>query len=120
MEFGVEAVRSGPHAVLAVWGEVDAYTAPRMREKILVLVGEGADRLVVDLTRVTFMDSSGLGTLVAAKKRLHSSDKSLCLVLGPDQDMLRRLFDITGLDRVLPIHDSVDAAIDDCLNDPAA
>jgi anti-sigma B factor antagonist len=120
MDFGVEAVRSGGHGVLTVWGELDAYTAPRLRERIIGVVGDGVDRLVVDLTRVTFMDSSGLGTLVAAKKRLHVSDKSLCLVLDPEQRSLRRLFEITSLDRVLPIHDSVDAAVDDCLNDPAA
>ena len=120
MEFGVEAVRSGTQAVLSVWGEVDAHTAPRMREKILSLVVEGVDRLVIDLTRVSFMDSSGLGTIVAAKKRLQVGDKSLCLVLGPDQTMMHRLFDITGLNQVLPIHDSVDAAVEDCLSDPAA
>jgi anti-sigma B factor antagonist len=113
-------VTTGPHAVVVVHGEIDANTAPRLRDRLLELVGEGTDRMVVDLRGVTFIESVGLGTLVAARKRLRQSDKSLCLVLDPDQKVLRRTFEITGLDRVFPIHPTVEAAVEDCLREPAA
>ncbi|HEV7888091.1 MAG TPA: STAS domain-containing protein [Acidimicrobiales bacterium] len=118
--FEVEAVASGPHAVVVVRGEIDAHTSPLLKERLLALVAEGIDRLVVDLRAVTFIESVGLGTLVAARKRLRQSDKSLCLVLGPEQGVLRRTFEITGLDKVFPIHPDVEAAVEDCLREPAA
>lgn len=118
--FEVDAVASGPHAVVVVRGEIDAHTAPALRERLLALVTDGIDRLVVDLRNVEFIESVGLGTLVAARKRLRPYDKSLCLVLGPEQSVLRRTFEITGLDKVFPIHPTVEAAVEDCLREPAA
>ena len=118
--FHVDAVASGPHAVVAVRGEIDAHTAPALKERLLDLVAGGIDRLVVDLREVTFIESVGLGTLVAARKRLRPFDKSLCLVLDPSQKVLRRTFEITALDKVFPIHPSVEAAVEDCLKEPAA
>ena len=113
--FELDAVASGPHAVVVVRGEIDAHTAPQLRERLLELVTDGIDRLVVDLRDVDFIESVGLGTLIAARKRLRPFDKSLCLVLAPEQTVLRRTFEITGLDRVFPIHATVEAAVEDCL-----
>jgi anti-sigma B factor antagonist len=118
--FEIDAVASGPHAVVVIRGEIDAHTAPQLKDRLLGLVNDGIDRLVVDLRGVTFIESIGLGTLVAARKRLRPFDKSLCLVLDPDQTVLRRTFEITGLDKVFPIHPSVEAAVEDCLREPAA
>jgi anti-sigma B factor antagonist len=118
--FEVDAVASGPHAVVVVKGEIDAHTAPQLKERLLDLVAGGIDRLVVDLRGVTFIESVGLGTLVAARKRLRPFDKSLCLALGPEQSVLRRTFEITALDKVFPIHPTVEAAVEDCLQEPAA
>jgi anti-sigma B factor antagonist len=120
MQFEVEVTPSGTHAVVTVHGEIDAHTAPVMRERMLDLVTQGIDRLVVDLRNVGFIESVGLGTLVAVRKRLRPADKSLCLVLAPDQAVLRRTFEITGLDKVFPIHPSTDAAVADCLQESAA
>jgi anti-sigma B factor antagonist len=118
--FEVGAVTTGPHAVVTVRGELDAHTAPMLKERLLGLVDEGIDRMVVDLREVTFIESVGLGTLVAARKRLRQSDKSLCLVIAGEQSVLRRTFEITGLDKVFPIHATVEAASADCLQEPAA
>lgn len=118
--FEVDAVAAGTHAIVVVRGEIDAHTAPSLRDRLMGLVDGGVDRLVIDLRGVTFIESVGLGTLVAARKRLRPIEKSLCLVLDADQAVLRRTFEITGLDRVFPIHSTVEAAVEDCLTEPAA
>jgi anti-sigma B factor antagonist len=120
MGFEIDAVASGPHAIVVIKGEIDAHTAPAMKERLLALLVEGIDRLVVDLREVEFIESVGLGTLVAIRKRLRPSDKSLCLVLAPEQSVIRRTFEITGLDKVFPIHPDVESAVQDCLREPAA
>lgn len=120
MSFQIEAVASENHGVVIVRGEIDAHTAPQLKERLLALVAEGVDRVVVDLREVTFIESVGLGTLVAVRKRLRPSDKSLCLVLTPEQTVIRRTFEITGLHKVFPIHPDVETAVEDCLREPAA
>ncbi len=119
-EFEVEAEVAGAHAVVVVAGEIDAATAPLLKDKLLELVATGVERLVVDLRAVTFIESIGLGTLVAARKRLSVGDKNLCLVIGDDQPNIRGPFEITRLDHVFPIHSTREAAIEDCLSEPAA
>lgn len=110
MELGliVDDSRS-PHTVLAVKGEVDVYTAPRLREKLLELVSQGAYRIVVDLEGVEFLDSIGLGVLVGGLKRLRSHDGDLSLVCTHPQ--ILKVFKITGLTQVFSIYDTVDAAV---------
>ena len=68
--FGAEASRSNGQAVVAVHGEVDLYTAPRLWETIDAAMASTPHELVIDLTDVTFLDSSGLSVLVRAHKRL--------------------------------------------------
>lgn len=120
MSFSIDAAVSGNHAVVVVHGEIDAHTAPALKERLLGLVDEGIDRAVVDMREVTFIESVGLGTLVAVRKRLRPSDKSLCLVLSDEQSVIRRTFEITGLDKVFPVHPDVESAVEDCLREPAA
>lgn len=109
MDLGLEV---GPDrngcTVLSVHGEVDVYTAPRLREKLVELVSEGKRRIVVDLEDVDFLDSTGLGVLVGGLKRLRSHDGDLILVCT--QQRILKVFEITGLTKVFPIHDSVAAA----------
>jgi len=93
--------------VLEVRGEVDAYSAPQLRDALREMGGEGA-RLLVDLNGVDFMDSSGLGVLIGALKRAREEGGELALVCT-GQNLLR-LLAITGLDRVFTILDSVEAA----------
>jgi anti-sigma B factor antagonist len=109
MELGLEVDASrSPYTVLAVKGEVDVYTAPRLREKLVELVSEGRRQLVVDLDGVDFLDSTGLGVLVGGLKRLRSHDGELELVCT--QSRILKVFEITGLTKVFSIHESVDAA----------
>ena len=112
MELGLEVDEShSPYTVLAVKGEVDVYTAPRLGEKLVELVSQGKHRLVVDLESVDFLDSTGLGVLVGGLKRVRSHDGDLRLVCT--QARIIKVFEITGLTKVFDIQPSVDAATAD-------
>ena len=108
MELSLSTYDSGDHTVLAVGGEVDVYTAPRLREKLVELVETGARHVVVDLSRVEFLDSTGLGVLVGALKRLRAVNGTFGLVCAHER--LLKIFRITALDRVFSLYDSVAAA----------
>jgi anti-sigma B factor antagonist len=99
----------GATTVVAVGGEIDVYTAPKLRDKITELVGAGSYQLVVDLEAVEFLDSTGLGVLVGGLKKVRAHDGALRLVCT--QDRLLKIFRITGLAKVFDIHDSAEAAL---------
>jgi len=98
----------GDVVVISVGGEVDAHTAPAVREAVDDRIRPGA-RVVVDLSDVTFLDSTGLGVLVTSLKRLREVDGSLDLVVASPRVL--KVFTLTGLDVVIPIHETVDAAL---------
>jgi len=97
-------------AVLRIGGEVDLYTAPQVKEKILGLVDAGVRRLVVDLSHTEYLDSTALGVLVGALKRLREQDGDLRLV-GP-RPRIRKLLEITRLLKVFEVRDSVASAVE--------
>ena len=94
--------------IVAVGGEIDVYTAPKLRDKITELVGQGSYHLVVDMQQVEFLDSTGLGVLVGGLKKVRAHSGSLQLVCN--QDRLLKIFRITGLAKVFVIHETTDAA----------
>jgi anti-sigma B factor antagonist len=104
MELGIDVRKFGSHSVVEVKGEIDVYTAPKLREKLIELVSEGSYDVVVNLEGVDFLDSTGLGVLVGALKRVKAHDGSLSLVCT--QDKILKIFKITGLTKVFPIHAS--------------
>jgi anti-sigma B factor antagonist len=109
MELGLEVDDSrSPFTVLAVKGEIDVYSAPRLRERLVELVSEGHRQIVVDLEGVDFLDSTGLGVLVGGLKRLRSNGGDLSLVCT--QAPILKVFEITGLTTVFAIAASVDEA----------
>ena len=95
--------------VVAVGGEIDVYTAPKLRDTITELVAAGTYRIVVDMEAVEFLDSTGLGVLVGGLKKVRAHDGSLELVCS--QERLLKIFRITGLAKVFTIHESTDAAL---------
>ena len=95
-------------AVLEVQGEVDLYTSSQLREAIVRLTEEDENRIVVDLNNVSFMDSSGLGVLVAGLKRARERGGELALVFG--EGSVQKVIGITGLDKIFPPHRSVGEA----------
>lgn len=95
--------------VVAVGGEIDVYTAPKLRDKITELVASGVYDIVVDLAEVEFLDSTGLGVLVGGLKKVRAHDGSLSLVCN--QDRLLKIFRITGLAKVFVIHEDQTSAL---------
>jgi anti-sigma B factor antagonist len=95
--------------VLDVTGEVDAASVEILRQELNDLADAGHADIVLDLTMVTFLDSAGLGALVAIRRRLQSMDGALVLVCG--NDIVLRVFKLTGLDRVMPIYPTPEGAL---------
>ena len=109
MELSLANRTEGDKTVLSVGGEIDVYTAPKLREQIVALVEEGHYHLVVDMEDVEFLDSTGLGVLVGGLKRVRAHDGSLRLVCT--QERILKIFRITGLTKVFPIHATVAEAV---------
>jgi anti-sigma B factor antagonist len=95
--------------VIDVQGEIDMYTAPRLRELLIDLVSKGSYQLVVNLDKVGFLDSTGLGVLVGGLRRVRAHDGSLDLVCT--REPILKIFRITGLTEVFGIYQTVDQAI---------
>ena len=94
--------------VIAVHGQADLHTAPELRNAITAALDGGATGLVVDLSEATFIDSMTLGVLLGAVKRLRPSGGKVGIVCTDPH--IRRIFEITLLDRVFSLHTSLDAA----------
>jgi anti-sigma B factor antagonist len=96
--------------VVTVRGEIDLYTAPDLRERINDAIDAGKVHVVVDLTGTTFIDSTTLGVLIGAIKRLRVRDGNL--VIACADPAILRVFEITGLNQVVGIKPSLDEALD--------
>ncbi|MCU1449195.1 MAG: rsbV [Acidimicrobiales bacterium] len=90
-------------SVLTLAGDVDAYSSPQLRERLTRLIDDGALSLVLDLSGLQFLDSTGLGVLVGAQKRLTQADGEL--VLRSPRSGARKVFELTGLDQIFTIED---------------
>jgi anti-sigma B factor antagonist len=109
MNFSVTTERDEGIAIITLAGEVDLYTAPEFKQQLLRAIDEGFQTIVVDMTDTTFIDSTTLGVLVGGLKRLRPAGGQMSLVMT-DPNILK-VFDITGLDRVFPIHETRGEAI---------
>ena len=108
-DFEVETIDAGePVVVIAVHGQADLHTAPELRNAINAALDGGATGLVIDLSEATFIDSMTLGVLLGAVKRLRPSGGKVSIVCVDPH--IRRIFEITLLDRVFSIHTDLDAA----------
>ena len=96
--------------VLAVRGEIDLFTAPELKQVLAESIEAGRVRIIVDLTETTFLDSTALGVLIGAVKRLRSRDGALAIV-NVDEN-IAKTFEITGLDQMFTILPTRDAAVD--------
>ena len=95
--------------VVNVEGEIDICTAPRLRELLIDLASKNTCQLIVNLEKVGFLDSTGLGVLVGGLKRVRPHDGWLDLVCT--QERILKIFKITGLTKVFGIYQTVDQAI---------
>ena len=110
IEFSIEdRPLDGATHVVAVRGEVDLFTAPEFKQRVMAPIAAGLDHVIVDLTETTFIDSSSLGVLIGAHRRLKSRGGRL--IVACTNDTIVKTFRITGLDGVFKLVDSVDAAV---------
>jgi anti-sigma B factor antagonist len=110
MNFDINTEQLGPDAyVISLVGEVDLYTAPEFKQKLLEVIGQGGRDVIVDFSDTTFIDSTTLGVLVGGVKRLRTNDGQLSLVCN-DRN-ITKIFEITGLDRVFTIYPTRDEAV---------
>jgi len=109
MQLRTEVVDISGWTVVSVYGELDVATAPDLREQLIELVNQGRSHLVLDLGGIDFLDSTGLGMIVSALKRARTHGGDLRLVCT--ESRITRLFEITGLDRAVPLLPTVDAAV---------
>ena len=109
MELQLATRHEGDVAVVSALGEVDVFSAPGLDSELDAQIAAGNARLVVDLSEVVFLDSTGLGVLVKALKHAREADGWLHLVVTSDR--IRKIFEITGLDASIPIFDTAQDAI---------
>lgn len=105
MEPSFETSTSGSWTVVSVRGELDLSTSEALKDALDVDFGDTAPRIAVDLTGVSFMDSSSLGVLIACLKRARERDGDVRLV--GVQGSPAKVFAITGLDSAFQMNDSV-------------
>jgi anti-sigma B factor antagonist len=105
-------------ALVSVSGEIDLYTAERVRNGIDEADAVGADTVVLDLSESSFIDSTALGVLVQETKRLEGRGHSLVFVTNDPRT--RRVLEVTGLDRVLLTYATLHDALSDLIPEHAA
>jgi anti-sigma B factor antagonist len=109
MDLNIEVEKRDGFSIVGVTGEVDVFTAPKLREQLIDLVDQGEHQIIVDLEDVDFLDSTGLGVLVAGLKRAKTHDGTLSIICTKEK--ILKIFRVTGLTKVFPIHETREAAL---------
>ena len=100
-DFSFVLSRDNGRVTIAIEGELDAYTAPRLGEALSEVIADGEREVVLDATGVTFLDSTGLGTIVHGHKRLKSHGGSLAI--ARPRSSVFKVIEMTGLHRLIPV-----------------
>jgi anti-sigma B factor antagonist len=108
MSVEISVAEQGSVTVVAVRGDLDMGTAPQLLDAGVTAIDAGRTQLVVDLSGVTFCDSSGLGAFVRLKKRIDAAHG--CFALAGPNPTVRTILDVTGLTEVVGVHTSVGEA----------
>ncbi|MYL36111.1 anti-sigma factor antagonist [Pontibacillus yanchengensis] len=101
MNLNIDVDHEGNNKYVSLSGEIDAYTAPKLKETVLPLTQDAEAAVVVDLQQVTYMDSTGLGVFISALKSTKEYGGNLKLIQL--QERVYRLFKITGLTEIIDI-----------------
>ena len=104
----VRAERGGTY-VVDLNGEIDVYTSPKVKDALGDLIDKGHYNLLINLEKVRYIDSTGLGVLIGGLKRVREHGGSVRLVCTNPQ--IRKIFDITGLVKIFGIYDDEEAAM---------
>ena len=111
LSIDIKTEHDGSALILRLKGSLDLATSPTVRAALLDAASEGKHQIIVDLTHVEFIDSTGLGALIGGHRRALENGGSVSLVIleGP----IERLLNITGLMRVFKVYSSVKSALED-------
>lgn len=109
LRLGIDVQKIQGCPVLSVKGEIDIYTAPMFKQAVVGLVSDGNTDVVIDLSGVTFMDSSGFGTLLGATRRLRPAGGGLHLAGA--NTTIQRMLRLTRLDTIMQLYEDTDAAV---------
>jgi anti-sigma B factor antagonist len=99
----------GDTYVVDLNGEIDVYTSPKVKDAVGDLIDKGHYNLVINLEKVRYIDSTGLGVLIGGLKRVREHGGTVNLVCTNPQ--IKKIFDITGLVKIFGIYDDEDAAM---------
>ncbi len=111
LSIDVTAARDGHVQLFALGGSLDIATSPSLRAALMEAADRDKHEIVVDLTHLEFLDSTGLGALIGAHKRAAEHGGSVRIVAQEGQ--ILRLLRITGLLDVFAVYPSIDAALSD-------
>jgi len=109
VELSLDVDKRPQAVIVTARGEIDLATTGHLRDTLSELVVEGYPHLVVDLNEVTFLDSTGLGTFIGARRRAHAFKGSFALVC--ENERLTKIFQITGLDKVFDFYATPEDAV---------
>ena len=96
-------------ALIDLDGEIDVYTAPQLKQQIIELLDGGTRRVLINLSHVDYLDSTALGVLIGGLKRLRERDGTLDLICPNPR--IKRIFEITGLDKIFDMYATDEEAI---------
>src|SRR5690625_1429229 len=101
MNLHIDSFVENRKTILKLSGEIDAHTAPELKTTLLELLNKENNDVVIDLEKVSYMDSTGLGVFISALKKSKEQNSSFKLINL--QENVYRLFNITGLNVVIPV-----------------
>lgn len=107
LNFDVESRTEGDRAIVTVRGDFDLQVAERVVAELAVVEQQAPALLVVDLSGLSFMDSSGMGVIAAAQARAVEAGRRIVFVRPPYT--VRRAFELSGFDNIITVADSIDA-----------
>ncbi|MBU5468547.1 STAS domain-containing protein [Virgibacillus sp. MSJ-26] len=105
MNLSIDIVEEKSQMIVYVSGEVDIYTAPDLKKEVLKLTAQKGNAVIIDLSDVNYMDSTGIGVFISALKSTKENDSRLKLVNL--QSSVMRLFEITGLIEIIDIQPEI-------------
>ena len=106
--------------LVQVHGEIDLYTAPQLERALEVGIGRGTPALIIDLSNASYVDSAGLSALLWANKALSARDADLYVVAPPSNRGVRRVLEITRLDTLFRVRDSIEDVLKELKSPKAA
>ena len=109
--FAIESQERSGVQVIAIRGELDLHTAPRLEHSLDAVLERDGGALAIDLSACEFIDSTGIALIVRAWQRLHSGENGRVLVICSQNDQVRRVLEITGLELSIPVHLTRDEAL---------